>query len=184
MASVVKLKDLIDALISVSGCEKSGDGLLDSCVSSLEDFFADIESSDILKKALENPVIAAAEKTAIIEDLCRLRGVPDVLRNFLITVAEFDKLKSLSINRRAVLERLRSAGGTVKVTVTVARPLEAGDERRIRDVVSRIAGMEKQRVEFTENSEIIGGIIVRIGNNIYDDSIKTHLEKMRSVLSK
>ncbi len=182
MASVVKLKDLIDAL--VSACEKSGDGSLNLCVSGLENFFTDIEDSDILKKALESPVIATAEKTAIVEDLCRLHGFSDVLRNFLVAVAGFDKLKPLSIRRRAVLERLRSAGGTVKVTVTVARSLEEDKERRIRDAVSSIAGMEKQRVEFAEDSEIIGGIIVRIGNNIYDDSLKTHLERMRSALLK
>jgi len=68
--------------------------------------------------------------------------------------------------------------------VTVARTVNPEEERRVRDAVSLLAQGHKSEVEFTEDSEIIGGMIVRIGNSVYDDSVKTHLAKMSALLSK
>ncbi len=182
MASVVKLKDLVDAL--ASQCAESPDGSFDGCVSELERFFGDIDGNRLLKKALESPVIPVGEKIAVLDELCRSHGFSVIARNFLAMVAEFGKLRELSVRRRSVTDRLRSAGGAVKATVTVARPVSGADEERIREAVARLAGGAESEVQFVEDSDIIGGIVVRIGNSIYDDSVRTHLDGMRSMLSK
>lgn len=182
MASVAKLKDMVDALVLC--CAESGEFSVDDCAEGLESFFSKVEEGGLLKKALESPVVAAGEKAEILRDLCSAAEFPPLLANFLVTAAEFDKLRALLNRRRTVLEWIRSAGGTVRATVTVAAPVSPEDERRVREAVSRLAGGGKCEVEFVQDSEIIGGMIVRIGNSVYDDSVKTHLDGMRYELSK
>ncbi len=181
MASFAKLKNLVDALVSSCGDSEQS---LEDCVSGLEIFFGNIESHPSLKKALESPVIKPEEKILIVKDICTARGFPAILQNFLAAVAGFDRLKPLYARRREVLEKLRASSGSVRAAVTVARPMSTEDEHRVRDAVSLLAQGRKSEVEFTEDSEIIGGIIVRIGNSVYDDSVKTHLAKMSALLSK
>lgn len=182
MASVAKLKDLVDAL--VSGCGESGEGSLGRCIGDLEKFFGEVDGSELLKRALESPVVPVGEKAAALDDMCRLRGFSGAVRNFLVMAAEFGKWRALSTRRRAVLDRLKSVEGAVKATVTSARPLSGPDAERIRSAVARLSGGAKTEVEFIEDSEIIGGIVVRVGNSVYDDSVKTHLDRMRLTLSR
>jgi len=94
MASVAKLKDLVDALVLSCGDSEQS---LEDCVSGLEVFFDKIESSPALKKALESPVVKPEEKILVVKDLCAAPGVPVILGNFLAAVAEFDRFKTLFI---------------------------------------------------------------------------------------
>ena len=85
--------------------------------------------------------------------------------------------------RAAILEKLRTAGGALRAIVTLARAASPEEEGRIRQIVSRLAGGRVAEVEFAGDSDIIGGIVVRVGNSVYDDSTKLHLERMRAALS-
>ncbi|QMU55863.1 MAG: hypothetical protein GKS04_01490 [Candidatus Mycalebacterium zealandia] len=179
--AAAKLKDLIDALVSC--CEENVDSL-DACVSGLEEFFRTIENSPDLKRAIESSVVPDSEKIMIVKDLSSAGGFSDVLRNFLVVAAEFGRLKALFARRRAVINRLRSASGVIRATVTAARPLDSDDRKRVKGAIDSVAGGRKSDVEFIEDSGIIDGMIVRVGNTVYDDSIKTHLAKMRAAISK
>lgn len=181
MASVAKLKDLVDALVRC--CGETGGDFLGRCIADLETFFGDADGG-LLRKTLDSPVIPVEEKVAVLDELCRMRSFSGVVRNFLVTAAELGKLKSLSNRRRAVLDRLKSADGRVNASVTVAGGLSGADRERLKEAVARFARGAKSEVEFIEDSEIIGGMVVRIGNSIYDDSVRTRLDRMRSALSK
>ena len=182
MASVAKLKDLVDALIS--WCRDTEDGSLEECAQRLEVFFEDVDAHPGLKKALESPVTTVEEKVAVVRDLCASRGMPLAIGNFLAVTAEFGRLGTLFARRHEVVERLLSAGGTARAVVTTAQPVGAGQRQHIEEVINKLAGGARAKVEFTEDSEIIGGIVVKIGNSVYDDSVKMHLEKIRAALSK
>ena len=180
MASVAKLKDLTAALVAHCGA----DGSAAECARGLEMFFEDVEANPGLGKAFRSPLVTSGEKAAVVRDLCAARGVPSAVVNFLAAAAEFGRLGGLLKRREAVLEKLRAAGGAARATVTLARAPSPEEEAAIREAVGRLAGAGVARVEFAEDSEIIGGIVVRVGNSVYDDSVKLHLERMRAALSK
>ena len=179
MASVAKLKDLVAALVARS----AADGSAPECARGLEMFFEDVRANPDLRKAFRSPVVTAEEKAAVALDVCAARNAPPAVGNFLAAAAEFGRLAELLKRRGAVLEKLRSAGGALRATVTLARAAGSGEEDRIRQIVGRLAGGRVAEVEFAEDSDIIGGIVVRVGNSVYDDSTRLHLERMRAALS-
>lgn len=105
--------------------------------------------------------------------------------------AQLIQLVSLLVERRRVsqlptilaeYERLLdNARGVVRALVTSATPL---DDDEINAVRAKIASMTDRDVALTMAVDpgLIGGITVRIGDRIFDSSIRGRLERLRSRL--
>jgi F-type H+-transporting ATPase subunit delta len=85
---------------------------------------------------------------------------------------------------RAHYERLwDEANKVLPVSVTSAVPL---DESVIKEIGDRIGEQTGQTVQLTAaaDSEILGGIVVRVGNSILDASLRTRLNQLRNQLAR
>jgi F-type H+-transporting ATPase subunit delta len=76
-------------------------------------------------------------------------------------------------------ELLRRERGIALAEVRTALPLE--DEQR-RAVTDRLAELTGEKVEINEvvDEALIGGIAVRIGDRLYDASVRSRLERLRA----
>jgi F-type H+-transporting ATPase subunit delta len=81
------------------------------------------------------------------------------------------------------LERLiRESRGITEATVTVARPVDEQERREIAQRLGTLLG--KQVVIHTEVDEsIIGGIVIRIGDQLMDASVAGRFERLRQELA-
>ena len=77
---------------------------------------------------------------------------------------------------------LRAERGIVLAEVRTALPLE--DEQR-RAVTDRLGELTGETVEMNEvvDESLIGGIAVRIGDRLYDASVRNRLERLRARLT-
>ena len=77
---------------------------------------------------------------------------------------------------------LRAERGIVLAEVRTALPLE--DEQR-RAVTERLGELTGETVEMNEvvDESLIGGIAVRIGDQLYDASVRNRLERLRARLT-
>ena len=77
---------------------------------------------------------------------------------------------------------LRAERGIVLAEVRTALPLE--DEQR-RAVTERLGELTGETVEMNEvvDESLIGGIAVRIGDRLYDASVRNRLERLRARLT-
>ena len=101
-----------------------------------------------------------------------------VVINFLELLIENHRMPALFRIRR-VFERLwQEENRLLPVSVTSAVPL---DESTVRQIGDRIAQQTGRRVDLTARVEpdILGGIIVRVGNSVLDASIRHRLDKLR-----
>jgi len=74
------------------------------------------------------------------------------------------------------------ASGVVRVEVTTAVPADAALEQRIRDSLSRQLGSDVQTTVRSDPS-IVGGLVIRIGDRVIDDSLRTHLQQLQAALA-
>jgi len=74
------------------------------------------------------------------------------------------------------------ASGIVRVEVTTAVTPDAATEQRIRDSLSKQLGSDVQTTVRTDPS-IIGGLVIRIGDRVIDDSLRTHLQQLQAALA-
>ncbi|MDO5552285.1 MAG: ATP synthase F1 subunit delta [Planctomycetia bacterium] len=159
-------------------------GACDAQGRSLEDVLEEYDSllSDVfarlpqLETVLSSAMISADEKRKTIEKA--FSGASELFLNFLRTLARRGRLDLLrDINRQAHLI-LDKAKGRVRVTITTAAPLDETVLAPLKEKLSTLVGGEPE-LSAVVDPETIGGIIVRVGDTVFDASIATQLNNVR-----
>ena len=85
-------------------------------------------------------------------------------RGYFGTFQELQRLVKLDVNNRSA--RVESA---------VA--LSEAQQQEVRASLGRLKGTDVE-VEFAENADLIGGMRVKLGDDVYDGSVKTRLSRL------
>ncbi len=123
-----------------------------------------------------SPYFSTAEKE---DGLARaLEDADETLMNFLRLLIEKHRMPVIFRIRRVYDELWGEANKVLAVQISTAIELDDGVATKIGD---RIAEGTGQKIELTATvrPEIIGGIILRVGNSILDASIRNRLDTLR-----
>lgn len=126
---------------------------------------------------VETPRISDADRKALIR---KVFGdvLPRQLVNFLLITVDKRRQRLLRDIARQYDALVDAKLGREHVEVTVARPLDPGTEQLIADRLSQLIG--KQAIPHVRvKPEIVGGMVVRTGDTIYDGSIRRRLSGLR-----
>lgn len=178
MASIATLRDLSEALIESAKQENK----LDKITSDVEDFFAVISSTAELKNVLGSSTYELKEREEVTRDIASKRGYDTLTTNFLSLVLELDKFKSLLNSEQTFIQKLRKASGKIKAEVIMATSPSEEDLSKIKAKLIQVMGQEVD-VAARVDPGIIGGVIAKVEDKVFDGSIKTQLERIRGVLS-
>jgi F-type H+-transporting ATPase subunit delta len=107
-----------------------------------------------------------------------LEGVDPVVANFLALLIENHRMPVIFRVRREYDVLWERENQRLPVTVTSAVALDEATVKSIGDAIGQQTG---QQVELTANvdPDVLGGLIVRVGNSILDASIRNRLENLR-----
>ena len=158
-------------------------GRADGTLDDWERDFATISellANDEVRRIVQHPVIPFAAKERVLQRVAT--GIrPDVLSLVLLMIRR-GRPRGIEpmIGHFGVL--LRAERGIVLAEVRTALPLE--DEQR-RAVTERLGELTGETVEMNEvvDESLIGGIAVRIGDRLYDASVRNRLERLRARLT-
>ena len=149
---------------------------LDKVRDELGEFADALDGSRELQVFLFSPYFSTPEK---IEGLDKaISGADETVLNFLRLLIEKHRTPVL-FRVRAEFDRLwEEENKLLPVTVTSAVKLPKATIKQIGD---RIAEQTDRKVELSARvePEILGGLVVRVGNSIIDSSIRSRLEQLR-----
>ncbi len=177
MATVATLRDLVSALVD-SAADQSE---LSRIKADIENFFGLLHDSAELRDVLLSTVFSMEEKKAILED-SMASSFLDVTKRFILLVLEMDKVTAFLCSREAVLARFDEALGKVTADITSAKDLSPSDVERLSAALCKATGKTVE-VFLRIDPSMIGGIKVQVGDKVYDNSVRTQLERIRGVLS-
>lgn len=129
--------------------------------------------------ALANPRLSLSDRTRLALDL--LDGVGDPVRNLvrlLIQRSRTGVFGELVETYDTLTDR---DSGVVRAEVITAIPVNADLEKRIGSVLGKKLGASVQ-TEVRQDPDIIGGLVIRIGDRVIDNSVRTRLEQLRTAL--
>lgn len=139
--------------------------------------FADaVDENRELQVFLFSPYFASEEK----KDGLR-RAVIDadpVVMNTLELLLEKHRMPAIFRIRREYDALWENANKLLPVEITSAIPLDEGLVERLSSRIGEQTG-RKVELKTTVDPDVIGGIVMRVGNNILDASIRTRLESLR-----
>lgn len=151
-------------------------GRLDAVREQLGQFADALDSERELAMFFFSPYFSTQEKK---EGLGRaVEGADEALVNFLELLIDKHRMSAIFRIRRRLDGLWEDANKVLPVQITSATEL---DEETVRRVGERIGRETGQHVELTAQVEpaILGGIVLRVGNQIVDASIRARLDRLR-----
>jgi F-type H+-transporting ATPase subunit delta len=110
-------------------------------------------------------------------------GFDEITVNFLNLAIELDRFKTLVKSQEPFMQKVRKASGRVRAEVVMpVNPSEA-DLRRIKEALNKLV---ERDVELTLkiDPEILGGVVAKVEDKVFDGSVRTQLERIRRALSR
>ena len=156
-------------------------GDLDKIVDDVSTVAGAWHSSADFRNAMENPLVAHAAKTAVMSELCDQIGASVTTRRVLFLLIDRRRTKTLPYLARSLVELADARKGVLRAEVTTAVPLSEARYEALRAHLERMTG-KRVVVERRTDPEIIGGVVTRVGDRIFDGSIRTRLQTLRDTL--
>ncbi|KJZ75074.1 hypothetical protein HIM_05560 [Hirsutella minnesotensis 3608] len=146
-----------------------------------------VEKDAKLLQILSMPTLTPKDKEAIVTELAKLAGGRDeTVKNFLETLAENNRLGLLQGVCAKFGEIMSAARGEVEMTVTSAQPLDNRTLSRLETAVAKssyVGQGKKLKVTNSVNSDIVGGLVVEVGDRTIDLSVSSRIAKMNKLLT-
>jgi F-type H+-transporting ATPase subunit delta len=151
-------------------------GKLDSVQQQLGEFADAVDRNRDLQAFFFSPYLSSSEKGEGIERA--ISGAEPELLNFLKLLVDKQRMTEIFRIRREFDELWKHENRRIDVTVTSAVELDPAVVAQIGQEVERQTG-EKVDLSSRVDGDILGGLVLQVGNMVLDASIRSRLEKLR-----
>ena len=144
----------------------------------LGDFMTLFEENEILRKVLCDPIHDRKKRKAILEDVLAKMGLGSICSNFLQLLVDKERIRYLPAIYSAY-QRLEDAlAGRLRARLVTAQSLEDEEVAAIRKALEQ--RFQKEIIlDWSEDSEILGGVICKVDGIVFDGSVRTQLETLK-----
>ena len=153
---------------------------VDQVADDMESVYTTLENSQELKAVLASPVISAELKGDTLKAI--FGKVSPVAKTFLALVAENNRanhLDGVALKYKQLYQELQ---GKQEAEVTTAVPLTPALEKVVMDKIKTLTDKKVELVS-TVDKDIIGGFILRLGDQQFDASVANQLQSLEHKLS-
>ncbi|HEY2514980.1 MAG TPA: ATP synthase F1 subunit delta [Polyangiaceae bacterium] len=156
-------------------------GQLDALVEEISAIAASYESSPELQDSLENPLFPHAVKKNILSDLAQTIGLGQTTRNALFLLNDRRRMRVLPGIARLMREMNDKKKGLLRAEVVTATALSEAYYGRLQQQLEKMTG-KKVVLDKREDPTILAGVITRIGDTVYDGSLRSRLHEIKHAL--
>jgi F-type H+-transporting ATPase subunit delta len=154
---------------------------LDEIHDELGQFVDELDQNRDLQVFFFSPYFSSQEKKDGIRKM--ISGANDNFVRFLELLAERHRMPAVFRIRRAFDALYAEERKLLPVTITSAIEL---DNDLVKDIRKKIEEQTDRKVDLTTkvDPEVLGGLVLRVGNKVMDGSIRSRLERLRKQVAK
>jgi len=156
-------------------------GAADATLKQLGDFAAAFRISSELRNFLTSPGVPREEKHGVIEKIAARVGAGKIIRNFLFVIADHHRTHILPEIEASFQEVVRQRQGVAEAEISSAVELSTAQKKKFTQTLERLTG-KKIQAKYLIDPALLGGAVVRVGDTIYDGSVRNSLNEMRARL--
>jgi F-type H+-transporting ATPase subunit delta len=144
----------------------------------LADMFA--KTSDF-RRVITAPVVSQSDKSSLMAAIAKKYTFPATLAQTLQLMAENNRLALIPQVSEAFSRMVLAASGVTQANVTTAYALSDAERRALTSELEKAVG---GKVELSEevNETILGGVVVRLGSQMMDLSLRSQLTDLKRQL--
>jgi len=148
----------------------------------LGDFAAAYQESPELRNLFASPAASTEAKRGVAEKIAARLGASKIVRNFLFVVIDHQRMHELPEILKAFQDVLRERQGIAEAEVFSAVVLNDAQKTEMTRTLERVTG-KKIEAKLSLDRNLLGGALVRVGDTIYDGSLRNRLNGMRERLT-
>ncbi|MCE3015325.1 MAG: ATP synthase F1 subunit delta [Pirellula sp.] len=156
----------------------SSDGQVDNVVDELESFVGEVfEKSPSLETILSNPKMSADEKIGILDRVFS-SSMNSTLLKFLKVLCRRQRMQFVRAIARSAADQRDELAGRMQVDVITSTGLSDASSAAL---AAKLSGIFKKEVRLNPSVDpsILGGLVVRVGDTVYDGSLDGQLKLLR-----
>lgn len=142
-----------------------------------------LATQEELRTALLSPVLPRPAKAEVLDAVLAEAGLDPLCANFLRVLLAARKLTQLDDVLRAFSALRDDAEGRVRGEAATPMPLQEAQVAALRKALARALKKEVE-LDIRVDPSLLGGVVARVGNLVFDGSLRTQLERMRETLIK
>ena len=144
----------------------------------LANFQALLDESDDLKRLVRSPVFSAEDQILALDAVCARAGISGLALNFIRLAAQNRRLFVIADMIKAYRTLVAQARGEITAEVTSADALSAQHLADLKAAIKASVGRDVQ-LSTRVDPAILGGLIVKVGSRMVDNSLKTKLQNLK-----
>ena len=163
----------IETLKTAEDIQKAGDDL--------ETFAALLRDLRALPRVLEHPGLSLERRHEILDEVLEKMSPHPMSKKFLRLVVGKGRLAAMREIARAYSQLRDQKLRTAQAEVITAKPIAKSHHAEWEKAVAARAGRDV-RLKFSTDPDLLGGAVVRIGDVVYDGSIRKQFARIRRAL--
>jgi F-type H+-transporting ATPase subunit delta len=156
-------------------------GLVDAVESDLGLVSFAFENSSDLWNAMRAPIVSPEKKKDILRELFGSR-VNKITLHYLELLVDKRREEAILSTEAEYIALANEARGVVEADVITAIELSGDEQARLGAKLKQVIGKEVRMHAILE-PEILGGVVVKIGDRVIDGSLKSRLAELKEKLS-
>jgi F-type H+-transporting ATPase subunit delta len=140
-----------------------------------------LSESDALADVLYRPLYPISERLAAFDAVASRLGFGATAKRFVEFLLQQHRMRDYPLIAEELERLANEAAGRVEAEVVSAAALEPAQLDRVQRALAERTGQEV-RVTPRVDPGLIGGIVARVGDLVFDGSIRTQLEQLRANL--
>jgi F-type H+-transporting ATPase subunit delta len=161
----------------------SEQGTVEQYYTELKAFSDAMESSPSVGEIFAAPGYGIEAKRGIVKSLVGPLNLSRMTADFLLLLLDKKRMEALPWITAEYRSFADDAAGIVRTSVTSALPLSETQVQGMRQALEKATG-KTVVMSVAEDPVLIGGVVTRIGDKIFDGSIRTQLAKIQDILQK
>lgn len=154
--------------------------ITDEVAGDLNGFIALTRDSADLARLVRSPVFSADEQVTALGQVLDKAGVSALTANFLKLVASKRRLFAIESMTRDYNALNDADKGVVRARVTVAEPISQQQWADLERALSGMSAGKSVAMDVFIDRSLIGGLIVKLGSQMIDGSVRTKLNAIRT----
>ena len=136
-----------------------------------------VSNQPSLNITLQSPQVGSEEKLKLVGKIFEKKvSVP--MMNFLKVLVGKDRFDCVAAISAAAKKLNDEKSGEVQATVTTAEEISASAKDEIAKQLSKKLG-KKVKLDSVVDASVVGGVVVRVGDTVYDNSVVGQLQQVR-----
>jgi F-type H+-transporting ATPase subunit delta len=141
-----------------------------------------IRTSPELDQTLTNPAFPRADRERVLRAVLDRLGAAQEVVNFTRLLLDRERIAQLPDMSRELDAMIDEKAGRIAATVTTAAPLAPAQEQALLQRLEALSG-KKVQMQVVHDPGLLGGLIAKVGDVVYDGSLRTQLARMRDELA-